>query len=610
MIEEILERIRAREGVRHPLGDGGVLHMDRGLPFILVYREPPDREDPGTDQLVTGESSFLVGRRGGGDDVPALTRSLAETGSTVYGAFLVLEVWSGPADGGNRFTLRAPAGPAPETVRKLAEGLETLNSLRSDLEVVVEPSDERHPGDLPPLLTLEQSWQGEVLLLGLEIPPIYRDARTAEVYPRFLRQLRRELSRVIRRAVYEFVRVQTSADVLNPLALGTRTLPEVVWEIDRALVALEQTFDPLLLTSPVNLEDAWSRFREQGFARGPEFHYRLLPIDPDLLKRRLFDLEMESIDDPALADLFQDKRQELDTLLTMLGERGTPAFRHGSHRLYGTVDDRLHQLARELLDSIHPPGAWQGQWVDADAFRQAAANELAHYARLHPALTSEIQIRRDVTGLMVSRGNLLIGEKLRIRPDRVQPLLHHEIGTHVLTYANGRAQPLEQLALGLADYDELQEGLAVLSEYLVGGLDGHRMRLLAARVVAAKSVEQGADFVETFRCLTGEHGYSASGAWHITARVHASGGFTRDLIYLRGLVDLMELLARGGDLEALYIGKIAQKHIPAMDELRHRHVLRDPPLTPRFLSAPDAEPRLQAVRAGLTLIEMVCSPSQ
>jgi hypothetical protein len=136
------------------------------------------------------------------------------------------------------------------------------------------------------------------------------------------------------------------------------------------------------------------------------------------------------------------------------------------------------------------------------------------------------------------------------------------------------------------------------------------MRLLAARVVAARSVEEGADFVETFRLLTREYGYSPDGAWHIAARVHASGGFTRDLIYLRGLVSLMEHLENGGELQPLYVGKIAQKHIPVIEELRYREVLREPPLTPRFLHDAEALDRLEAVRRGITLTEMICPPSE
>jgi hypothetical protein len=145
----------------------------------------------------------------------------------------------------------------------------------------------------------------------------------------------------------------------------------------------------------------------------------------------------------------------------------------------------------------------------------------------------------------------------------------------------------------------------VLAEYLVGGLTALRLRLLAARVLAARTVEAGATFVETFHMLHRELGYTAAGAWDITVRVHTCGGFTRDLIYLRGLMELMDHLREGGELEPLYLGKMARSHLPTLEELRQRGVLRDPPLTPRFLSDPAAQARLARVRAGLSLTNMV-----
>jgi uncharacterized protein (TIGR02421 family) len=611
MIDEILARIARDEPVRTPLEHGGVLHQDRRLPFLLVHRAPADRDDHGTDRLLAGESSYLLARAGEETEAAELVRALAKAGSTECGAYLVIEIWSAADPDSRRFTIHAPPeGPAPETIGRLREALAALDGLGPDIEVAIRHGDVRHPPGAAPLLTVEESWQSEVLVLGLEVPPIYREPGTGALYPRHLRRVQHGLSRALRQAIHEFVRVQTTVEVDTHHALGTRTVPDAVWEIDRELIAIERGFDLLLLVLPINDEGARAQFEAGGYAAPPDFHYRLLPIDPDLLKRRLYAIRAERIDDPAIAELIQDKRSELDTQLTLLAERGAPAFRHSSHRLYGTVDAELLAVARQLLAEVRPPGRWTGEWVDAEGFRAAAERELAHYRARHPALANTVQVRRDVTGLMVSAGNLLIGERLRLRADRVGPLLHHEVGTHVLTYVNGAAQPFQQLALGLAGYDELQEGLAVLSEYLVGGLDPLRMRLLAARVVAAHSVEQGAGFVDTYRLLTRTHGFSPGGAWHIAVRVHASGGFTRDLIYLRGLLGLIGHLREGGALEPLYVGKIARRHLPVIDELRHRRVLREPPLTPRFLEGDDARSRLDALRAGLSLTEMTCPPSR
>ena len=59
---------------------------------------------------------------------------------------------------------------------------------------------------------------------------------------------------------------------------------------------------------------------------------------------------------------------------------------------------------------------------------------------------------------MVSRGNLLVSARSRIPASRVEALIQHEVGTHVLTYHNGRAQKLRHLYTGLAGYDACRKG--------------------------------------------------------------------------------------------------------------------------------------------------------
>ena len=216
-----------------------------------------------------------------------------------------------------------------------------------------------------------------------------------------------------------------------------------------------------------------------------------------------------------------------------------------------------------------------------------------------------VELRSDVAGLMVSHGNLLVSTRSRIPASRVEALIQHEVGTHLLTYHNGRAQKLRQLSVGLASHDALQEGLAVLAEYLVGGLSRPRMRLLAARVVAARSLLDGASFIDTFRELDLRHDLSRQTAFVVTMRIYRSGGLTKDAVYLKGLRQILDYVGRGGALEPLFVGKIAAKHIPVIRELQWRGVLRDPPLTPRYMSDPEALARLDRVGQGMSVRELV-----
>lgn len=593
--------------------DGVRLIADGSRPFLLVQRRRA-RDAP----LVRGEASHLEVELGGDDDergaghrAREIVRALAESGAGRHGSFLVLEVWEGRSGGPGPFRVLAPAGPAPATVEALAEGLEDMDPERGSPPVEVEETDERAPPGLDPLLTVSECHRLGVLLLGLEVSPIFRDQDTGDLFPVYFRHVRRRLSRVLRKALFEFVRVQTGDEVPSHRALGRRSLDPPVWEMDRMLAEIDASFDLLLLVAPVNQAEQWERFREAEYREPPEFRYRLLPVDPDLLKRRLYDLPLEDVEDPAASFLLRDKREELDKQISLLAERSTAHFLHGSIRLFGHIEPVLLEQARSILEEVPPTAprsdvrSGSAAPVDAAEFARRARLEYEHYRSIYPDFRSEIQVRPDLVGLMVSSGNLLIGKTLALRPHRVEALIQHEVGTHVVTFVNGTAQPLHSLSRGLADYDELQEGLGVLAEYLVDGLDGNRLRLLAARVAATQCRMDGADFIETFRRLHLDHGFTAWTAFGITSRIYQSGGFTRDIIYLRGFVRLIRWLRAGGRLEDLYVGKIAEKHIPVMDEFRERGVLRPAPLTPRFLERDDAVERLRRVREGLPLHRMV-----
>lgn len=145
----------------------------------------------------------------------------------------------------------------------------------------------------------------------------------------------------------------------------------------------------------------------------------------------------------------------------------------------------------------------------------------------------------------------------------------------------------------------------MLSEYLVGGLSRPRMRLLAARVLAAHQMAEGASFIETFRLLGPTYDFPQRQAYTIAMRVYRGGGLTKDVVYLRGLVEMLDYLRAGGELEPLLVGKIAAEHLPLVHELQLRQVLRPPPLRPRYLDYPQVSARLLRLRQGISVQELL-----
>ncbi len=374
-------------------------------------------------------------------------------------------------------------------------------------------------------------------------------------------------------------------------------------DIDARLTEIERTANPLVHVTPVNAQDAWSDFERSDFGATPTLRLRPLEFQPDLLRRDLYDLRLEDVSDPALHALFRAKRDEIARQITALEDRDTSRFVYGSLQLYGSLSESLVHAAEDLLEAI-PPQVPNTQTVTAGVFAEAAREEFKRYRAVYPDFPVRVDVRDDISELMVSFGRLLIPESAVFGADRVEPLLHHEVGTHVVTYQNGARQPLQLLTIGLPGYDETQEGLAVLAEYLVGGLDPRRLRVLAARVLAVGRMLDGADFLDIFGWLRADYGIPARTAWSISIRVVVGGGSVKDAIYLRGITRILEALAEGSRLDVLLVGKLALDHIPLVQDLLDRGVLVEPWIRPRWLDVPGAQERLDRLRAGASVTDL------
>lgn len=618
LVAAVRDRVSAGKPVRRKLEPWGRVHVDRPLPFMAVYRRPTDRLDTDTESLIVGEASYVIasGSRNSRASVTELIEAIAELQAENFGAFLIIELWSTPdaelpddqsawAPG---FRIHRPRkSRLTATIASLENALTEVRVKSENATVEMTTVSEVRPPGMRPLLTAARATALGVHVIGLEVRPVFRNRELTESYPLVHRTLHKGISRAVKRAVFDFTRLRTSHRPPNYHALGRHSVVKAVWDVDRRLAQVSNQFDFILQVTPTNADAAWAEFRRRRFEVVPEFSSRPLKLDTALVKRELFKIPIERIEDPTLAQLFRDQQTSIDRKLTMLGDRGKPEFLYGSLQLFGAVDEPLLNLAYEVLNRIpsrsrdeSPRGA-----ADAKTFAARAQKELDYYRSIHPAVSGAVEIRTDVSGAMVSRGNLLVGAQTRVPLSRVDALIAHEVGTHIVTYVNGRAQPFRQLAIGLPGYDELQEGFAVFAEYLVGGFSRPRLRLLAARVLAAHRMLEGADFVEVFRELDRAHDFAQRTAFGVTMRVFRGGGLTKDIVYLRGLARVLRYLREGGSLEPLLIGKLGPDHIPIVEELQWRRVLHPPPLRPRYLDDPYAMERLEGIRRGVSVLDLV-----
>ncbi|PRD47173.1 flavohemoglobin expression-modulating QEGLA motif protein [Sphingobacterium haloxyli] len=607
ILPQLLRAIKDRTPIHKQVPNKGKIIFNKIVPYLFIYRVPDSGKDRMLSELTKSELASAVFLPYNGDDsvslwIPKLATALAEE----FGTCLLIEVWSAPEDQDADIAIHLSQKNALVLAEYLKKNIETEAP-----EFLVELKRETklpRPPRLPLLVDTDDTKKNIVISLGISVRKRYENIEGAHL-PLLARAFRESLAKGLSRLFFEFVRLYTTARAAQFKMKGQERLNAEIYEIDRALAKESQKFDFLLLVTPTNSHEAWLQFKKDKYRKAPVFHYRPIPIDPDIVKRNLYNLRIEDIYDPTIAYLFRDKRRELDDMMTMLASRGTSDFKYGSLMVFGNVDEQLYGLAKAMLtaiDSITRSEREESEeeYLDAKAFARLAEEEISFLQQQSPTFKTSVRVRDDIAGVMVNHGVLNISKQYRISKRRAIALIQHEVGTHIITYFNGKEQPFSLFRLGVPGYEQLQEGLAVLAEYLVDGLTNQRLRILAGRVIAVQHMLLGHSFVETFDMLHEEYHFSTSTSFTIAMRVYRSGGLTKDTAYLQGFKELIQYIQEGKDLNLLTIGKIREDYLPIVHDLIQRGVLRPPRIKPRYLHEPYTD-KLKDVDQFASIFKMI-----
>lgn len=338
---------------------------------------------------------------------------------------------------------------------------------------------------------------------------------------------------------------------------------------DRALAQLDRDIALLKHLRPTNLREE----RERALADhryNPVFQYAPLQMDIAELQRKLHDV---SVDASPLGSLLERKRQELLRKLDLLQARGNAsAFSAASQALYGAPESELVAaatgfLATQTACDLPPP---LKEWLSADDVVPLFEQALREYG-LHDW---QVIVRESlVTDCASGDKRLYLRAGAEFTQEHVAALVAHEIETHVLTSENGMLQPYELFRRGFANYLDTQEGLAIYSQNRVLS-PNHEKRYHHARSVLAARFALQHSFADTRRYLVETLLYRPEKALGKTIELKRGiadtaqpGAFTKTLVYFRGWRSIEQYLGSGGDIRALYMGKIAVEDLQSIRQI-------------------------------------------
>lgn len=265
-----------------------------------------------------------------------------------------------------------------------------------------------------------------------------------------------------------------------------------------------------------------------------------------------------------LVSLYAERLDELELDLSILEALGDPRhLRPLSARRFGTgatlVTGRpLREVARELLEQTPPsedPPTVPAAALAAMMAETARAVGLAITVRIEPRLSA---------GAATGDRTIFVQDR-DFGATEARRLVAHEVLGHAVAAARASTERLAIFGVGTSDAFADQEGLAIALEEAAGTLDGTRLRILAARVVATDRMHDGAPFGETARLLVDDFALSVRSSISTTERAYRGGGVARDAGYLAGWLRVRSALAGSeASLEELRAGRVSVRALSAL----------------------------------------------
>ena len=122
--------------------------------------------------------------------------------------------------------------------------------------------------------------------------------------------------------------------------------------VDADLAALGDSMRFLLDVTPMNAAQVRARW-VAGDHCEPDFAYRELSTDPDVLKAGLPRIDVNTVDDPTLRSLLAAKHRELTQQAEMMRARNTSDFLPLAIEHYGAVTPALRDSTTIALSTLH-----------------------------------------------------------------------------------------------------------------------------------------------------------------------------------------------------------------------------------------------------------------
>ena len=345
-------------------------------------------------------------------------------------------------------------------------------------------------------------------------------------------------------------------------------------QIDLRTYQLLNKVELLLYINPINAEKERQKFYKSGYSVDPVFRYPKCTLNLRAIRKELFKLKMQKIENEAIAVLYEQLRWYFSGILDCVEHVGKKElFLRSSLKTFGAPSaldiQRAHALIKASKSKINLTSHQRLHTTDeALEYMKTFVNQYGFNVTVKSAthISSKAMVSNSKKSVILKKGE-------RFSALELEALANHEIGVHLVTTFNAENQKLKIFSLGFPFNVQTQEGLAVLAEYYSGALNFDRIFELAVRVILADNVIKGLSFATSFDQLVGEYKLSRDHAFKLVTRLYRGGGFTKDRLYLPGFIELIKEHPDEESMNWLLAGKTASDYQHMMPILEQQGLM-------------------------------------
>jgi uncharacterized protein (TIGR02421 family) len=344
-------------------------------------------------------------------------------------------------------------------------------------------------------------------------------------------------------------------------------------ELDKQVCEIDKQLHLISGLRPINIDEEKKKFFESN-SYNPTFKYNPSKAPLATLKKQLSSM---IFDDSALGTLLHKKQVEVLKKIAILQAIGTSHFHTAAIDLYGSAIDldnkTLNKEAGDFnYDTSHKNDK---KLLSTKEIVKACEVLFKQYDLKNWKVVVKDKMTSDFSA--GKHGKIFVKSTAKIDATSLRSTLAHEIETHVLTAVNGTKQPYQLFVQGFANYLTTQEGLAIYNQTIIEQSEIKFQRI--ARDLQLLKISETGSFREVFNEAL-KYTDDPEIAFERTLRskrgmgdTSGPGSFTKRLVYYHGYKAVKEYIDAGGDINFLYLGKIAIEDKELIEDLEELNIV-------------------------------------